>query len=316
MSAPIRDPVRGSSGGVLSDYAPKTGKFFEQDPTAAAVATTHRVTANAAPEAERAPWKQSNHPPSFAGDVATMERLNKQRSAPYRRPKPPGPLSFSGAKYMARIASVAALIAVVVIGYRLASTVREPAARFSARSSDSDQQRLAKQRSVPVMRAPQKEQAFDTASSPAGSDPLTVGARTPQDAVEAAFQQAGVGPATSSLPRSQPDQLDSDKIAAMEQGGAAHMTAASVPAARMMLQPSTEAESSAASQRLQRLERAHEVTSAVPMPQEEICKRDAERLARLRISQGREDVILFGHELGCEKLRPQVERLRESVDAQ
>ena len=49
------------------------------------------------------------------------------------------------------------------------------------------------------------------------------------------------------------------------------------------------------------------------IPQDQICKRDTERLARLRVSQARDEVIRFERELGCEKLRPQVVRLRESV---
>jgi hypothetical protein len=51
------------------------------------------------------------------------------------------------------------------------------------------------------------------------------------------------------------------------------------------------------------------------MPQEQICKHDQERLARLRVSQVPDEVIRFDHELGCERLRPQVTRLRESLDA-
>jgi hypothetical protein len=50
------------------------------------------------------------------------------------------------------------------------------------------------------------------------------------------------------------------------------------------------------------------------MSQDEICKRDAAQLAHLRISQAPDEVIRFERELGCEKLRPQVIRLRESVD--
>jgi curved DNA-binding protein CbpA len=53
---------------------------------------------------------------------------------------------------------------------------------------------------------------------------------------------------------------------------------------------------------------------AAAVPQDEICKRDAAQLARLRITQERDDVIRFERELGCKKLRPQVVRLRESVD--
>jgi hypothetical protein len=50
--------------------------------------------------------------------------------------------------------------------------------------------------------------------------------------------------------------------------------------------------------------------------QDEICKRDAAQLAHLRINQERDEVIRFERELGCERLRPQVIRLRESVDPQ
>jgi curved DNA-binding protein CbpA len=52
------------------------------------------------------------------------------------------------------------------------------------------------------------------------------------------------------------------------------------------------------------------------MSQDEICKRGAARLKDLRISQVRDEVIRFERDLGCEKLRPQVMRLRESVDPQ
>jgi hypothetical protein len=52
------------------------------------------------------------------------------------------------------------------------------------------------------------------------------------------------------------------------------------------------------------------------MSQDEVCKRNAAQLVNLRISQGRDEVIRFERELGCEKLRPQVIRLRESVGPQ
>jgi curved DNA-binding protein CbpA len=52
------------------------------------------------------------------------------------------------------------------------------------------------------------------------------------------------------------------------------------------------------------------------MSQDEVCKRDVARLADLRISQGRDDVIRFERDMGCEKLRLQVVRLRESIDPQ
>jgi uncharacterized caspase-like protein len=50
-----------------------------------------------------------------------------------------------------------------------------------------------------------------------------------------------------------------------------------------------------------------------PVPQEFACKREAEQLARLRASQDGDEVIRFERALTCEKLRPQVLRLRESL---
>lgn len=43
------------------------------------------------------------------------------------------------------------------------------------------------------------------------------------------------------------------------------------------------------------------------------CKRDAERLAKLRANPVAEEVIALERELGCPRLKPQVTRLRESV---
>jgi hypothetical protein len=43
------------------------------------------------------------------------------------------------------------------------------------------------------------------------------------------------------------------------------------------------------------------------------CERDQERLARLRSGPTREEVLRFERELACDRLRPQVLRLRESV---
>jgi uncharacterized caspase-like protein len=53
--------------------------------------------------------------------------------------------------------------------------------------------------------------------------------------------------------------------------------------------------------------------SATAPDQIEFCKRDESRLSRLRATQSLAEVILFERELGCEKLRPQIVRLRESL---
>lgn len=59
---------------------------------------------------------------------------------------------------------------------------------------------------------------------------------------------------------------------------------------------------------------AEQAAPAAAVSPEEICKRDAARLARLRMSQARDEIAAFERDLGCEELRPQVLRLRESVD--
>jgi Caspase domain len=53
--------------------------------------------------------------------------------------------------------------------------------------------------------------------------------------------------------------------------------------------------------------------SLPPVTQEQACKRDGDRLVRLRATQVREEVISFERELGCERLRPQLLRLKESI---
>jgi outer membrane protein OmpA-like peptidoglycan-associated protein len=53
-----------------------------------------------------------------------------------------------------------------------------------------------------------------------------------------------------------------------------------------------------------------------PLSAEEICKRDTATLARLRASLARDEVLKFDQDLGCERLRAQVTRLRESVETQ
>jgi ABC-type branched-subunit amino acid transport system substrate-binding protein len=46
---------------------------------------------------------------------------------------------------------------------------------------------------------------------------------------------------------------------------------------------------------------------------DEVCKRDGERLARLRSSPSSDEAGRFANELGCEKLRPQLRGLMESL---
>ena len=46
---------------------------------------------------------------------------------------------------------------------------------------------------------------------------------------------------------------------------------------------------------------------------DETCKRDEDRLVRLRLSPSGEEAQRFASELSCEALRPQVQRLMESL---
>ncbi len=52
---------------------------------------------------------------------------------------------------------------------------------------------------------------------------------------------------------------------------------------------------------------------ALPPQPEGACARDAERLARLRADPTVDAIVRFERELGCEQIRPQLRRLRESV---
>lgn len=52
---------------------------------------------------------------------------------------------------------------------------------------------------------------------------------------------------------------------------------------------------------------------AQPIPVEDACTRDAERLARLRADPSADAITRFERELGCEHIRPQLRRLRESL---
>jgi uncharacterized caspase-like protein len=79
------------------------------------------------------------------------------------------------------------------------------------------------------------------------------------------------------------------------------------------LPPQTERRGATEGQRLPSEARLQPAPS--PVSPEEACRRDGETLARLRISQSREEIIRFARELACERLRPQVLRLRESVAA-
>jgi hypothetical protein len=54
-------------------------------------------------------------------------------------------------------------------------------------------------------------------------------------------------------------------------------------------------------------------TKAAALRSADPCRHDQETLVRLRANPVRNDVLRFERELACERLRPQVLRLRESL---
>jgi uncharacterized caspase-like protein len=54
-------------------------------------------------------------------------------------------------------------------------------------------------------------------------------------------------------------------------------------------------------------------TEVAPLSPDELCKRDAERLVHLRADPTSDEASRFASELSCEKLRPQLSRLMESL---
>jgi Caspase domain len=52
---------------------------------------------------------------------------------------------------------------------------------------------------------------------------------------------------------------------------------------------------------------------AQPVPAEDVCARDTARLAHLRAEPSLDAITRFERELGCEQIRPQLKRLRESL---
>ena len=54
-------------------------------------------------------------------------------------------------------------------------------------------------------------------------------------------------------------------------------------------------------------------TGVMAFAPEEVCKRDIDRLARLLSSPTRDEAARFANELGCEELRPQLQRLLENL---
>ena len=86
---------------------------------------------------------------------------------------------------------------------------------------------------------------------------------------------------------------------------------ASSPAAAPEVSYGASPDAKAASEVVDRAAVGTEVAVLTP---NEICKRDGDRLERLRSSPKDDEAARFANELGCEKLRPQLLALMESLD--
>ncbi len=189
MRGPAREPDDGPSKDGPSEYAPKNVRHPAREPIPAGAHHEGEAAQDAAPELGQPPWKRSKRHGPFAGDVAIVELRNQLTLVPHQLPEPPPPPS-SGMKYrlVIRIAGVAIVTAVGVVGYRLGS------------SPPQNQQELALPRLVPATHplqstalpsasppAPRttlwqsnEQQSRDAASSHALSGRLAVGAVQPQ----------------------------------------------------------------------------------------------------------------------------------------
>jgi TPR repeat protein len=201
MRVPVREPDDGPSGPL--DYAPKKIRRPQPAPTPA---SAHRegdaASQNATLQSGQPPWKRSKRRESFAGDVAIVELRNKLALAPERLPEPP---PSTGKKYWlaSRLAGVAVVTAIGIIGYRMGSGPPTALPQLALGSSESNQQGLVSKRSVsaahPFQSAdppfaspaaakaivPQSDEQKSRDTAPTASPRLTVGAVRAQQADEA-----------------------------------------------------------------------------------------------------------------------------------
>jgi hypothetical protein len=197
MSAPVREHDDGPSKDGPLHYAPKRIRHPESDPI---LAGAHREGDAASQDTtlESGPPRRG----SFAGDVPIVELRNRLGLAPQRLPEPPPSASV---KYWlaSRLAGVAVVTAVGVIGYRMGSGPPTSPPQLALGSSESDQQGLVSKRSVPAVHpfqsadppfaspaaakaiVPQSDEQKSRGAAPTASPRLTVGAVGRQQANEA-----------------------------------------------------------------------------------------------------------------------------------
>jgi hypothetical protein len=252
MSAPGREPDDGPSKDGPLNYAPKKIRHPELDLIPAGA---HRdgdaASQNTTLESGQPPWKRSKRRGSFAGDVAIVELRNKLALAPQRLPEPP---PSPGVTYWLtrRLAGIAVVAAVGVIGYRMGSGPMSPA-HLALGSGQSNQQGLVSKSAPRPFAEPaaakaivaQSDEQTSHEGAPTASPQFTVGAVGPQQADETArstVSAADAGADAVVVPdMSQPRRLATSEIALMVKTGTEYMANGNIGAARMMLRPAAEA---------------------------------------------------------------------------
>jgi len=219
MSAPIREPHNGPSKDGPVHYAPKKSRPPEPDANpAGAPAKRDAGPQSRALEPADPPWKRPKQCAAFVGDVAAGELRNRLALMPDRLPEPPPPPSTIPKFVLAsRLAGLAAVMAVGVIGYQ----------SYFAPSGQSNQQRLA---SKPLAAYPPQSAPGESASPTAARtiQPQSNERRSRDTALpRAAAWSSKPAPATS-LPRQHPaaDQ--------MMKTGADFIARGDFPAARLI----------------------------------------------------------------------------------
>ena len=249
MSVPVREPGDGPSKDGPLNYEPKEVRHPEPEPDPNPAGAPPKADAAPQrpepPESTEPPWKRPKQRAVFAGDVAIAELRARLALAPDRLPEPPPPAS-PGLKHVLarRLAGVAVVTVVGVIGYQLGSAPPASPPRPALPSGQSNQQGLASKRSVAyppqsaelAFRSPGAEKAIvlqtdeqklrDAASARAMSQQLTVGAVRPRHADDAAMLTFSA----------KPPKHDAAEIALMMKSGAALMANGDISAARLMYQ--------------------------------------------------------------------------------
>ena len=149
MSGPVEEADEGPSTDGPLHYAPKKARHPESEPNPRAPIKGDVAPPASAWESAEPPWKRSKQGEVFADEVALAARRASLALAPDRLPEPPPPPSRGPRFVLARrLAGVAVVAAVGVVGYHLGSARPTPSPRVALRHGAVNQQGLASNQST------------------------------------------------------------------------------------------------------------------------------------------------------------------------